>query len=105
MGDILGAMPSLAARRRDPGLAALFSAVLPGSGLLYADETPAFVIVLSVEIALFALGWWFPLVVLHAVQIAVSAGTAWTATERARDVFSARRDPSVTDVGEAQPES
>jgi hypothetical protein len=94
-------MPSLAARSRDPGLAALFSALVPGSGLLYADEMPAFVVVLSVEVTLFALGWWLPLFVLHAVQITVSAGTAWAAGERSRDIFAVPDDSPVTDAAES----
>ena len=94
-------MQSATARRRDPALAAALSAAIPGAGLLYADELGAFGIVLGVEIALFALGWWVLFIPVHAVQIAVAAGTASICGERGHDVFAARRDEAMTSARES----
>ena len=94
-------MPSTAALRRDPALAALLSAVVPGGGLFYADETRAGAIVLGTETALILLGWWLPLLVLHGVQIGVAAGTARVAGERHRDVLAGREDTPVTEGAES----
>ncbi len=94
-------MQSATARRRDPALAAALSAVIPGAGLAYANELTAFGIVLGIEVALFALGWWVLFIPVHAVQIAVAAGTASICGEREHDVFAARRDEAMTSARES----
>jgi hypothetical protein len=94
-------MEPRATHRRDPLLAAVLSAVLPGAGLLYSDQLRTAAIVLGLELSLLALDWWLILIPIHALQIVVAAGTASTCGEPGVDVFSIRRDRAMTE----QPES
>jgi len=77
--------------------------VVPGAGLIYAGEFKAGVIVLCVELALFALAWWLVFIPIHALQIVIAAGTASTCGEPDVDVFSFRRDAAVTEPPESPP--
>ena len=79
------------AEHRDPGAAAVLSAIVPGAGLLYAGSPRAGAVILFAEVVLFALGWWVALLPLHAWQIVAAAGTAGIRGERQRDVFETRR--------------
>jgi type IV secretory pathway TrbD component len=79
-----------AAERRDPGIAAAISAVVPGAGLLYAGSPRVAAVLLVSEAVLFALGWWIVLFPLHIWQIALAAGTAFDRSERFHDALETR---------------
>lgn len=83
-------MEPRAAEHRDPAIAAVLSAIVPGAGLLYAGSPRAAAVLLILEAILYALGWWIVLVPLHLWQIALAAGTAAVRGERRRDVFETR---------------
>jgi len=65
-----------AAEHRDPAIAAVLSAIVPGAGLLYAGSPRAAAVLLVSEAILYALGWWIALMPLHLWQIALAAGTS-----------------------------
>lgn len=88
---ILEIVEPRAAAHRDPALAALLSAFVPGAGLLYAGTARAGATLLVAEAILYALGWWIVLLPLHLWQIAAAAGTAAVSGERGHDVFETRR--------------
>ena len=83
-------MEPRAAEHRNPAIAAVLSAIVPGAGLLYAGSPRAAAVLLISEAILYALGWWIVLVPLHLWQIAFATGTAAVRGERRRDVFETR---------------
>ncbi len=85
---------------RDPTIAAVLSALVPGLGLLYAGRLRAAAMVMAVECVAWAAGWWILLLCVHAWQIAAAGGEASVAAERGWDAVDAARRRSELRLAE-----